>query len=520
MKRLYEREEVIARFGGIAALAAAEAAGHIERVGLRYSAQSIDNYFAGRRQRLGRAVNSIITSVVNGASYLDQSILNAAAGTLSSEQSLSDGGALVGGPETNELWTIAQNAGGILQRCTRRIATSNTWTAAIDEEAPWAADAKLRARWTREAEESRQSKLALGARSLKLHKLDVLVPITDELLEDAPALGEHIIQKGGAAIAWALEFDIFQGNGTMCLLGALDSSALKVIAPEGAQTGDTINGANASKMYAALPATSLANGTACAVVHPDGLAQLPSMGAQYFTGADAGAPAGRLLGLPLVPHEACEAVGDLGDIMFADFSQYLVVAKTNAPTQQISTHLWFEPRYQRDQADVPRQRYATLGETARLACWRRRALSLRCAGRPVMSATAETAIERARTQNLRAGTVLNLRIEDFCAVYGVSESTAWRLIRSGRRRSPEDWSTHTDHRGICKRLARSLPARETKGRSIVKLILGRFIGAPMPQNIRSLINRTVEIDVAKRPRFDAAKREIAARRAKLNPPRH
>lgn len=43
----------------------------------------------------------------------------------------------------------------------------------------------------------------------------------------------------------------------------------------------------------------------------------------------------------------------------------------------------------------------------------------------------ETAVHRARAQMLRDGLVLNYRIEDFCAVFGVSERTAWRLINSG-----------------------------------------------------------------------------------------
>lgn len=48
-----------------------------------------------------------------------------------------------------------------------------------------------------------------------------------------------------------------------------------------------------------------------------------------------------------------------------------------------------------------------------------------------MTGESETAIDRARAKHLRDGTVLNFRIEDFCAVYGVSERTAWRLIDQG-----------------------------------------------------------------------------------------
>jgi hypothetical protein len=54
----------------------------------------------------------------------------------------------------------------------------------------------------------------------------------------------------------------------------------------------------------------------------------------------------------------------------------------------------------------------------------------------------------------------------------------------------------------------------------MKLILGRIIGAPMPKDMRSLINRTIDTNAPKRPRADAAKRQIAARRAKFNQSRH
>jgi hypothetical protein len=47
------------------------------------------------------------------------------------------------------------------------------------------------------------------------------------------------------------------------------------------------------------------------------------------------------------------------------------------------------------------------------------------------AAHTESAIERARAQMLRDGTIKNYRVEDFCAAFGVSERTAWRLIGQG-----------------------------------------------------------------------------------------
>ena len=42
---------------------------------------------------------------------------------------------------------------------------------------------------------------------------------------------------------------------------------------------------------------------------------------------DSEAPFGTLMGLPIIPAEYCETLGTEGDIIFADFSQYLVIDK-------------------------------------------------------------------------------------------------------------------------------------------------------------------------------------------------
>jgi excisionase family DNA binding protein len=43
----------------------------------------------------------------------------------------------------------------------------------------------------------------------------------------------------------------------------------------------------------------------------------------------------------------------------------------------------------------------------------------------------ETAIDRARAQHIRDGTIMNYRIEDFCAVFGVARRTTYDLIAVG-----------------------------------------------------------------------------------------
>jgi HK97 family phage major capsid protein len=44
-------------------------------------------------------------------------------------------------------------------------------------------------------------------------------------------------------------------------------------------------------------------------------------------GGVSGQPYGTLFGRPVMPSEYCDTVGDLGDIILADFSQYLLLKK-------------------------------------------------------------------------------------------------------------------------------------------------------------------------------------------------
>ena len=56
----------------------------------------------------------------------------------------------------------------------------------------------------------------------------------------------------------------------------------------------------------------------------------------------ANAPNGTLLGRPIVPHQACETLGDHGDILLCDLRQYIIGYKTAGPQFASSIHLYFD----------------------------------------------------------------------------------------------------------------------------------------------------------------------------------
>jgi HK97 family phage major capsid protein len=53
-------------------------------------------------------------------------------------------------------------------------------------------------------------------------------------------------------------------------------------------------------------------------------------------------PFATILGRPAIPHLACKAIGDVGDISFVDLSQYVTAVKTGGVKSDVSMHLWFD----------------------------------------------------------------------------------------------------------------------------------------------------------------------------------
>jgi HK97 family phage major capsid protein len=59
-------------------------------------------------------------------------------------------------------------------------------------------------------------------------------------------------------------------------------------------------------------------------------------------GSVAGSPYATLMGRPVVPVQACKTVGDEGDIILTDLTQYLVAVKAGGVKTDVSMHLYFD----------------------------------------------------------------------------------------------------------------------------------------------------------------------------------
>ena len=195
------------------------------------------------------------------------------------------------------------------------------------------------------------SKPAFGRLQLTLKKLIGLVDITDELLEDSPiSIPPLINAMFGQAINFTEEEDFINGTGVGQALGILASGCLVTVAKEGAQAAATIVFANIVKMFSRLHPPSYGN--AIWMANMGCFPQLAQMNLAVGTGGSAvwlpanglsGQPYNTLMGLPLILTEHCQALGTVGDIVLADWSQYLIGGKAGGGIQTASSmHMYFE----------------------------------------------------------------------------------------------------------------------------------------------------------------------------------
>jgi HK97 family phage major capsid protein len=245
----------------------------------------------------------------------------------------------------------------LISRTDQLVTSSNSITIPKDETTPWQTSGGIQAAWEGEGALKTQSKPALEQETIKLNKLVALVPVTDELLEDAPALETYLKRKAGAKIDFKINLAIVQGTGVGQPLGILNAPSTVTVAKETSQVADTIMFENVMKMYSRMYAP-LRN-DAVWLVNQDAELALASMkfliknvaGTENVGGTPVYLPAGglssspyaSLLGKPVIPTQAAETVGDLGDIIFVNLKEYMTVQRTAGGLKtDVSIHLFFD----------------------------------------------------------------------------------------------------------------------------------------------------------------------------------
>lgn len=187
-----------------------------------------------------------------------------------------------------------------------------------------------------------QIKVATGS-------LVVIIPVSEELVGRAPSLGDTLMQAAAEEIAVVTDSAIIQGNGVGKPCGILSDSCVIEVAKESGQASGTLLRENVLKMLERLwpysdsnavwfcsrsAQRALLNSTAEGLINPgDGLVRFNNSGTEGATMS--------LAGIPLIVLEQCPPVGQRGDLILADCSQY-VLGDRGAVRRSDSLHVRYE----------------------------------------------------------------------------------------------------------------------------------------------------------------------------------
>jgi HK97 family phage major capsid protein len=299
-----------------------------------------------------RSFGEFLMSVKNGSqkgASADPRLMRNAPSSYGSEGVGADGGFAVPPDFRTAIMTKVMGEESLLVRTDQQQSSSNTITFPADETTPWQSSGGIQAYWESEGGQKSQSKPALAEKTVKLNKLIALVPLTDELLEDAPAMASYVNRKAPEKIAFKINDAILNGTGVGQPMGILSSAGTIEVAAESGQVADSVVFQNIEKLYHRL--TPSARRNAFWMMNPDVEQQLgsiafpgtsPSTPVYLPPGGLSAAPYGMLKGRPIIPTEACPALGDAGDIVFGDLQAYLSVLKTGGIRSDVSIHLFFD----------------------------------------------------------------------------------------------------------------------------------------------------------------------------------
>jgi len=267
----------------------------------------------------------------------------------------SEGGFLVGTQQASMLEQRAYDEGKLVKLCDH-IPISGPFNglefAYVDEtsRATGSRQGGVRVYRTSEAPASlTDAQPKFGKANLKLENLTGLCYVTEEELQDSATLEAIIVAMFGREFGFKMDDELINGTGAAQMLGILNAACLVSVAKETGQSAATINFENITKMYARLWAGSNMGKTRW-VINREAFPQLMALSVKvgtagfpvYIPGNSvAGTPYGTLLGIPVEFAEQSAALGTVGDIILADFSQYRIIEKGGLQSMS-SIHVKFD----------------------------------------------------------------------------------------------------------------------------------------------------------------------------------
>jgi HK97 family phage major capsid protein len=264
----------------------------------------------------------------------------------------SDGGFLVGTDIMSEIFKLTYDRALVANRCRKvQVGSNSNGIAmnAIDEtsRATGSRMGGIRGYWKAEADKATATTPKFKKIKMDLEKLMTFVYLTEETLTDTTALDSMVGDMVADEFAWLLDDAIINGLGSGLPLGIMNSDAMVSVAKEGSQSDDTITYPNVLKMWGRMWARSRPNSVW--YINQDCEQQLHQMslvvsdgGAPVYLPAGGASvqPFSTLFGRPVIPVEQCQTVGDNGDILLSDMSQYMLIEKGGV-NRDASMHVRF-----------------------------------------------------------------------------------------------------------------------------------------------------------------------------------
>jgi HK97 family phage major capsid protein len=306
-------------------------------------------------QSFGDQLKAIAKASVPGGN-IDKRLLgvNASAGAGAVEATGAEGGFLVQTDFATELMNNTFNNGVVMSKVRKRTLSSGANSIELNV----GFDESNRANSTRHggvivgrsAELANTAASAPKWRKLRfvLNDMTGLFYASDDLLEDAAMLEAEVSGAFMEEFDFKYQDELINGDGAGKFLGILNSPALVTVDAESGQTAATLVFKNILKMYARMWAGSWQNATW--YVNQDITPELLNLTIDVGTGGIpvyippnglSAAPFGTLLGRPIQPIEQAATLGTVGDIILADFAQYMVVNKGGTRAAS-SIHLKFD----------------------------------------------------------------------------------------------------------------------------------------------------------------------------------
>lgn len=214
-----------------------------------------------------------------------------------------------------------------------------------DESTPWSAGG-IEVRWEKEGAQLTGSKAQMpDPRTTTLHRLFAFVHATEDLLEDAPRLGNRLTNKSALAIRWKIGNAVIYGDGVGKPLGWMKSAAKVAVAKEASQAAKTINVDNLVNMLTRLLVQP--GDQPVWIANRDILPQLVKLtiGDRPVWLPPQGltvAPEGTILGYPVRFMEYAQTLGTEGDIQLVSPKGYYCPVRQGGVKFDTSIHLYFD----------------------------------------------------------------------------------------------------------------------------------------------------------------------------------